>query len=321
MIQNFYTNKLIKDYVINTEYKATTLLSYQSLMSYIDEINQKRIHVYRQKMRSICYSVIITRSNIIKVAFELTRHFINSDSKHLKAANHCIRYLHVIKFLIIRYSNSEDEKLNNQISSLNKEKSNKEMSSISNSKLNKKTSSNKENNDKQIFERTTDVFFANDVDRKSAEEYIFKLFDEMIDWIVKKQLIISIFIIEAKFFSMLHADKELIWWIHLFQKLKFDSNQKIVIYNDNLQIIRFFISKILKTETKLRHVDIAQCWLKQSVQSDYFLMNYLFIAKMITNELTKILSSQKHREFINQLRLVDVKHLIKTAECEIFECD
>ncbi len=197
------------------------------------------------------------------------------------------------------------------------------MSSTSNSKLNRKTSSIKENNDndKQIFERTVDAFFANDLDRRSAEEYIFKLFDDMIDWAVKKQFIVSIFFIEAKLFSMLHADKKLIWWIHFFQKLKFDSNQKIMIYNDNLQIIRLFISKILKIETKLRHVDIAQCWLRQSVQSDYFSVNYLSIAKMIANELTKILSSQKHREFINQLRLVDVEHLIKAAECETFECD
>ncbi len=174
-------NKLIKNYVINTEYKATTLLSYQSLMSYIDDVNQERVHIYHQKIESICYSVIITRSNIIKTAFELTRHFTNSDSKYLKAADHCIKYLHVIKFLIIRYSNSKNEELSNKISSSNKEMSNKEMSSISNSKLNRKTSSNKENNDKQIFERTADAFFANDLDRKNAEEYIFKLFDEMID--------------------------------------------------------------------------------------------------------------------------------------------
>jgi hypothetical protein len=46
LIQNFYMNKLIKNYVINIEYKATTLLSYQSLMSYINEMNQERIHVY-----------------------------------------------------------------------------------------------------------------------------------------------------------------------------------------------------------------------------------------------------------------------------------
>ncbi len=294
LIQNFYMNKLIKNYVINIEYKMTTFLFYQSLMSYIDDVNQERIHIYRQKIKSICYSVIITRSNITKTAFELTRHFINFDLKYLKAADHCIKYLHVIKFLIIRYSNSKSEKLSNQISS-----SNKEMSSTSNSKLNKKTSSNNENNDKQIFEKTIDAFFANDFDRKNAEEYIFKLFDDKIDWAVKKQFIVSIFIIEAKFFSMLHIDKKLIWWIHLFQKLKFDSNQKIMIYNDNLQTIRLFILKILKTETKLRHVDIAQCWLRQSIQSDCFLVNHLFIAKMITNELTKILSSQKHRNFIN----------------------
>jgi hypothetical protein len=231
-------------------------------MSYIDEINQKRIHVYRQKKKSICYFVIITRSNIIKIAFEVTRHFINFDLKYLKTADHCIKYLHVIKFLIIRYSNSKDEKLNNQISSSNEEKSNKKMSSTSNSELNKKTSSNKDNNDKQIFERTINAFFANDLNRKNVEEYIFKLFNDMIDWIVKKQFIVSIFIIEAKFFSMLHVDKKLIWWIHFFQKLKFDSNQKIMIYNDNLQSIRFFISKILKIETKFRHVNIAQCWLK-----------------------------------------------------------
>ncbi len=190
------------------------------------------------------------------------------------------------------------------------------MSSTSNSKLNRKTSSNKENNDKQIFKKTVDAFFANDLDRKSVEKYIFKLFDDMIDWIVKKQLIVSIFIIEAKLLSMLHADKKLIWWINFFQKLKFDSNQKIMIYNDNLQTIRLFILKIFKIETKLRHVDIAQCWLRQSIQSDYFSMNYLFIAKMIANELTKILSSQKHREFINQLRLVDAEFLIKAVECD-----
>jgi hypothetical protein len=37
------------------------------------------------------------------------------------------------------------------------------------------------------------------------------LFNDMIDWIVKKQFIILIFIIKAKFFSMLHVDKKLMW--------------------------------------------------------------------------------------------------------------
>jgi hypothetical protein len=153
LIQNFYMNKLIKNYVINIKYKTMTFLFYQSLMSYIDDVNKEKIHIYRQKVKLICYFVIITQSNIIKTAFELTRHFINSDSKSLKTTNHCIKYLHVIKFLIIRYSNSKNEELSNQISS-----SNNKMSSTSNSKLNKKTSSNNENNDKQMFENTAKCF-------------------------------------------------------------------------------------------------------------------------------------------------------------------
>jgi hypothetical protein len=42
------------------------------------------------------------------------------------------------------------------------------------------------------------------------------LFDDMIDWMIKKQFIVSIFIIKAKFLSMLHVDKKFIWWIHFF---------------------------------------------------------------------------------------------------------
>jgi hypothetical protein len=39
LIQNFYMNKLIKNYVINIKYKTTTFLLYHSLKSYIDEMN------------------------------------------------------------------------------------------------------------------------------------------------------------------------------------------------------------------------------------------------------------------------------------------
>jgi hypothetical protein len=47
LIQNFYMNKLIKNYVINIEFKTTTFLFYQSLMSYINDVNKKKIYIYR----------------------------------------------------------------------------------------------------------------------------------------------------------------------------------------------------------------------------------------------------------------------------------
>ncbi len=135
-------------------------------------------------MKLFCYFAIITRSNITKIAFQLTRYFTNLNLDYIKTANHYVRYLYAIKYLAMRYLNSENEKLSNQISSSNKETTlsflNKAIKS-SHSKLNKITSSNKKSNDKQIFEKIINAFFANDLDRKNVENYIFKLFDDIID--------------------------------------------------------------------------------------------------------------------------------------------
>jgi hypothetical protein len=104
------------------------------------------------------------------------------------------------------------------------------------------------------------------------------LFDDLIDWAARKQAIISTSIIEAKLLAMLHADKEFIWWIHLFEKLRFNLDQKMIIYNDNLQIIRLLTSEIAKVNIKLRHVDIAQCWLRQSVGSYWLAKEWIATA-------------------------------------------
>jgi hypothetical protein len=109
---------------------------------------------------------------------------------------------------------------------------------------------------------------------------------------------------------MLHADKEFIWWINLFEKLEFNSDQKMIIYNDNLQIIRLLTSEIAKMNIKLRHVDIAQCWLRQSVQQRKIDVEYLSTAHMMIDEMIKLLSSQKHKQFIQQLKLMNVKSLM-----------
>jgi hypothetical protein len=118
-------------------------------------------------------------------------------------------------------------------------------------------------------------------------------------------------ITETKLLIMLHVDKKFIWWLNLFKKIEFSSNQQMTLYNDNLQIIRLLISEIAKVDTKLRHVDVIQCWLRESVQRDILKMNYLLTAKMTADEMTKMLSSQKHKKFIKQLSLVNTKNLMK----------
>jgi hypothetical protein len=159
LIQDAYMDKLIKKYEVDDELKKSeTSLNLEELKSYEGEIDSARMHLYRKKMRSICYSAIMTRSDIAKSAFRLVEFLTNSGSQHMRAADHCLRYLYAIKYLSIKFSVSREE----------------EMMTIA-----------EKNNfiyiNKQVFEIIADVSFVNYSDRKSDEGYIFKLFDEMID--------------------------------------------------------------------------------------------------------------------------------------------
>jgi hypothetical protein len=70
-------------------------------------------------------------------------------------------------------------------------------------------------------------------------------------------------------------------------------------------------SKIVRIDIKLKHIDVAQCWFKKMIQSDHLHVEYLFTTKMMTDDLTKLLSSQKHKKFVRHLDLMNVQKLIE----------
>ena len=186
IVQNAYMKKLVKKYNIDVAIKTSFSPLSDDLIKYENEVDFARLHIYRKKIESICYSIVIIRSDIAKTAFKLSKFLINSDSNHFVAADQCICYLHAIRFLKIQYSASAFE---NQLSI-----------QIENEKF---TAS-------RIFEAIADVLYANYLDWKSDENYTFRLFDDFIDWTTRKQIIVIIFIIEIELFSLLHAKKELL---------------------------------------------------------------------------------------------------------------
>jgi hypothetical protein len=84
----------------------------------------------------------------------------------------------------------------------------------------------------------------------------------------------------------------------------------MIIYNDNLQIIRLLTLEIVKMNIKLRHVNIAQCWLRQSIQQEKIGVEYFSTAHMMIDEMIKLLFSQRHKHFIQLLELMNVKRLM-----------
>ncbi len=101
LVQDVYMKKLIKNYEMSLiNQKIFTSFSYQSLISYSENVDQSRVHVYRQKIRSVCYSAIIIRFDIVKIAFKLIEFLTNLDFYHLIIVDHCIRYMHATRLAV-----------------------------------------------------------------------------------------------------------------------------------------------------------------------------------------------------------------------------
>jgi len=60
----------------------------------------------------------------------------------------------------------------------------------------------------------------------------------------------------------------------------------------------------MKLDTKLKHVDVHQLWLRQEVEAGRIHVNWVPTAQMPADGLTKILPPQKHENFVAQLGLV-----------------
>jgi hypothetical protein len=72
--------------------------------------------------------------------------------------------------------------------------------------------------------------------RKSSNDYLFKLYDDSIDWRAIKQVTMTTFSIETKLLTLSRIAKKTIWWRRFFKSIRFDSMKKLHIRCDNRQI-------------------------------------------------------------------------------------
>jgi hypothetical protein len=233
--------------------------------------DSQRVYVFQQKIEFLNFVVVIFRFDIIFAIAKLAQFLKISNLDHLVAANRVISYLNEIKNLTIEYSNW-----------------------IAN-----------------ILLCVNDATFADDeLSRKSSNNYLFKLYENSIDWRIAKQATMITFSIEAKLLILFRIAKKTIWWKRFFESIRFDFMKKLHILCDNRQTLRVLNKKLLKLDTKLKHVDIHRHWLRQKIQIERISVNWISTAKMFANDFTTILFRQKHEKFLRQFHLIDISHLI-----------
>ncbi len=160
----------------------------------------------------------------------------------------------------------------------------------------------------EIFLCVSDAAFADDeLIRKSSNDYFFKLYD---NWRAIKQITMITSSIETKLLTLSRIAKKTIWWRRFFESIQYDSMKKLHIRCDNRQILRVLKKEMLKLDIKLKHVDIYKHWLRQEIQTNWKSVNWCSTAEMSADDFIKMLSRQKHEEFLRQLHLIDITHLI-----------
>ena len=269
--QESYVQQLATRFNVDTtkrKYPSTPLTMSALNSNQSTETNQQKIMAYQQRVGSLGYAAITLRPDIAKAHSKLSEFLTNPSTEHQAAAQHVIEYLYGTKDYALTFS----------ASSLN----------LTGSVLN----------------GSSDAAFADDVSRRSSQGYLFTLFGGAIDWKATVQRSVAKSTTEAELLSISQAAGHLQWWARFFTAIEFDAEEKLTLQCDNLQTVRILTKETPKLDTKLKHVDVHQLWLRQEVEAGRIHIKWVPTAQMPADGLTKILPPQKHERFVAHLGLV-----------------
>ena len=255
----------------------TTPLPLEPLVKYDGKASPESIHSFQRKVGHMQYAAVITRADIARAASKLAEFLTNPSPTHHAAADQGLQYLNSTKSYAIQVDGSSDGPEDLLVA--------------------------------------TDAAFGDAADRKSTQGFLVKLFGAPILWKSGKQATVTTSTTEAELLSLSAGASELYSLKRLFQGLDFDLGRPVTtILCDNQQTIRLVTAEIPQLTTRLKHVDIRQHWLRQEVQEGRLAIEYLPSSQMPADGLTKALSVQKFRIFVQQLGLMDIKDLLKDCE-------
>ncbi len=173
------------------------------------------------------FAAVISLFDIAFVIAKLTQFLLTSYSNHFSTIDRIISYLYKIRNLVIEYFDKQST---------------------------------------NILLCVSDATFADDeATRKSFDEYLFQLYDNLINWRTAKQTIVIISSTEIELLTLIQIVKKVMWWRRFFEIIQFNSMKTLHIRCDNRQTLRILKKDVFKLDTKLKHVDIHRHWLRQKM--------------------------------------------------------
>jgi hypothetical protein len=243
-----------------------TLMNHEELLPYEHQALPHIVNRYQKKVGSLLYAAVTTRVDVAFATSRLARFLTNPGPQHHAAADRALLYLKRHRNLGLQFGGGDN------------------------------------------FLVASDASFAdNSIDRKSSQAYVMRLFGGTIGWRANKQDTVTTSTTEAELLALSQAAKEGQYVGRLLRELNVHlDDHRIQIHCDNKQTIRLVTDEIARLQTRLRHVDIHNHWLRQEVLSQRIIVQYTPSSEMIADGLTKALSEKNFVRFVNQIGLYDI---------------
>jgi len=138
-------------------------------------------------------------------------------------------------------------------------------------------------------------------DRHAISGYTFMIHSGTVLWSAKRQEIIALSTIEAKYVAITHAAKEALWLRFLLSQLFDIVLDSTTLFSDNQSTIE--LTKDHQYHTQTKHIDICFHFICYIVEGGSIHLVYCLTDDMTANILTKALPSTKAKHFASQLGL------------------
>ncbi len=161
-----------------------------------------------------------------------------------------------------------------------------------------------------------DAAFGDDMpSRRSSYGYVVYLYGGPVFWTSKKQDTVANSTVEAELTALAITTREVIALKRLLGQLDIKVDE-VTIHCDNKTTVDIVNGRTNVVSTKLRHLDIRQHWLRELVIGEphspllsgtTLKIEWIPTAEMPADGMTKLLDKQKHKKFVEHLKL-DIAH-------------
>lgn len=267
LCQDTYISNMAAKYNLTNQPLVSTPMMLEELTPFDGTAQQKDIDIFAQKIGSSQYSTTITRVDAAKATAKLAQFMKNPGPTHLRAIDRVIVYLYHSRHLAIEYNVDSG---------------------------------------RPSVEYASDASFGDNTGRKSSAGYICKVYGGPVDWKASKQPTVTTSTTEAELLALSDAARSMHYWGRLFTRIGFKPDHSITLKCDNQQTVNLANNPGGKLHTKLRHVDIHSCWVRQEVEAGRIKVEWVPTASMVADGLTKSLPRQKHEAFVRMLGMRDI---------------